>query len=1114
MGLTSSLFSGISGLASTGNAMQVVGDNIANVNTIGFKSGAVTFQDLLTQNMNTASGLSQVGRGASIGGISSTFTQGSFENTGNSTDLSIGGEGFFIVKNIDTEETYYTRAGDFTFNNDGYLMSSQGLITQGWEMDETGSDVGAIKDIKLTSFSSPPEKTSKITMITNLDSKSLSKSPVLASKWDSSETTPMAKDYYQYQSIIKVYDSLGSTHDVTMYYDKKSGSTWEYLVTCNPNEDLRNLVGETDSTGILAKGTISFGESSGKISNITMETFTGRIGGISVDGALTKEDVRFIIDDTVAFDKGDGYGFKLEYDGTNWSFPTDVNKPFNYRNASIMARSGSQRTSDEKVLLDLDNDGKLDMTVKLSKAAQASDVINFDINSKEKLHVRDIDNMTYTGDALGDNTTMLIDNPDALTQDLKNVKIEYRNNHVPEPTFGPVYDGTNGAWVSRPIATELNPSVVAQDSITPSAPYILNYTKDVSGTISWSWGNSPKTFTYAGGVTASNTTMKINNPDKLTDDTTAPNPDESLVLAYTSATGTWAVNRTGAEVTYPNAAIISGDASGVQLDLDGDATTDITYAFASALTADGTMQFEIAPHDPTVDGYTTADIMKQLDNKVNIDLNDDESADLQFDFSSLKSNSASFAFEIDPSQSASWKMIKPPLITEEYSAGIKSGSLTINDPEKLGNLEKDSTKPYQLIYSSDKTQNFVYDSGVTKANTTKTINDATALTDNTVNAGEPIKLTYTSATTSWAVNRTGAEDSYPNATILSGDATQVQLDLNNDLAADITYTFGSALTQDGSIQFETATWAFNTTDTTNYSSPKADGYPSQSFITSSGTEVSIDFTGDSIADITYDFDSATDQSTIDFEIKNLYVGAGNRMKGDQDKVAINLDGDSNDEEDLSFSFTNALDADSTIEFDMVGTTAWEAQSKTKDMSTSGYFQFVGDFIGSKDEDTTSKIQFDIGSVYNPEKATFVNDSLTTTQYSRSSTTTYQSADGYGAGDLQSIDVSSDGEMTGIYSNGQIVSLFRVALAKFRDNQGLYKEGRNLFRETRESGSALYSKPGTNGLGTIAPNSLEQSNVDIANEFVKMITNQRGFQANSKIITTVDSMLTEAINMKR
>ena len=160
---------------------------------------------------------------------------------------------------------------------------------------------------------------------------------------------------------------------------------------------------------------------------------------------------------------------------------------------------------------------------------------------------------------------------------------------------------------------------------------------------------------------------------------------------------------------------------------------------------------------------------------------------------------------------------------------------------------------------------------------------------------------------------------------------------------------------------------------------------------------------------------------------------------------------------------------------------------------------------------TMDVEFDPGSQYD---TAWTNEALTTTQFSKASTTTYQTANGYGAGDLQGVDVDVDGVITGVYSNTQLIQLNRVALAKFIDTHGLSKEGGGLYRETRESGEAITNHPGTNGLGSISPNSLEQSNVDIAAEFVKMITSQRGFQANSKIITTVDQMLGETIQMKR
>ena len=105
-------------------------------------------------------------------------------------------------------------------------------------------------------------------------------------------------------------------------------------------------------------------------------------------------------------------------------------------------------------------------------------------------------------------------------------------------------------------------------------------------------------------------------------------------------------------------------------------------------------------------------------------------------------------------------------------------------------------------------------------------------------------------------------------------------------------------------------------------------------------------------------------------------------------------------------------------------------------------------------------------------------------------------------------------MTGRYSNGQVLELYALTLTDFNNVWGLRREGGNLFAETRESGPALTGIAGQGRLGTVASNSLELSNVDLATEFVKMISTQKGFQANSKTITTTDVMLDEVIRMKR
>jgi len=591
MSLSSALFSGISGLSTLGNSMTVIGDNIANVNTVGFKASRVTFQDVLSQTVATTAGSAQVGRGTSLADICSSFSQGSFESTDSTTDLAIGGEGFFVVRDPNNENNeFYTRAGEFRFDKNGNFTNPAGYIVRGWILDaDTGEDVGSITDVVLQSFTSSPKKTDELTIITNLDADANSKSAVLAESWDGAEVNDnyIGENAYEYQTTLKVYDSLGSTHDITIYYDKGSGSTYEYIVTCNPDEDNRQTLGliSTDAgLGMLGKGLITFNEASGEITDISFSKFVGAAGGV---------------------------GAASVWAGASTADPTSYGE--------------------------------------------------------------------YTG------------------------------------------------------------------------------------------SDTPSTFTFTATVVGGPATIS------------ASGTDIAVSLAYDNTLG-------------------------------------------------------------------------------------------------------------------------------------ESGTITI---------------------------------------------------PTTYKAGEVLATNY------------GIQVSFPEGTIATGDTFQV------DIVAGVADT-------------------------------------------------------------------------------------------------------------------------------MSDTNCWANMTETNDLSTDGYFTFTADFLGGTG--TTMDVGLDFGSSYS--SGSWTNDSLATTQYSSASTTTFQSANGYGAGDLQSITVATDGAITGQYSNGQVIPLFRVALAKFQNNQALFKVGGNLFRETRLSGDPTTSKPGTNGLGSISPNSLEQSNVDIATEFVKMITTQRGFQANSKIITVTDQMLAELINLKR
>ncbi|HID01941.1 MAG TPA: flagellar hook basal-body protein, partial [Desulfobacterales bacterium] len=121
MGITSALYSGVSGLNTNSQAMSVVGNNLANTNTVGFKGARSVFSDLFSSSIFGSGGSSQVGRGVNVSKIDNIFSQGTFETTASDTDVAIEGEGFFMLKEVGSDTPFYTRAGAFRFDEDGFL---------------------------------------------------------------------------------------------------------------------------------------------------------------------------------------------------------------------------------------------------------------------------------------------------------------------------------------------------------------------------------------------------------------------------------------------------------------------------------------------------------------------------------------------------------------------------------------------------------------------------------------------------------------------------------------------------------------------------------------------------------------------------------------------------------------------------------------------------------------------------------------------------------------------------------------------------------------------------------------------------------------------------------
>ncbi len=186
---------------------------------------------------------------------------------------------------------------------------------------------------------------------------------------------------------------------------------------------------------------------------------------------------------------------------------------------------------------------------------------------------------------------------------------------------------------------------------------------------------------------------------------------------------------------------------------------------------------------------------------------------------------------------------------------------------------------------------------------------------------------------------------------------------------------------------------------------------------------------------------------------------------------------------------------------------YNGQSISLDLGLTTQSGWASTPASAADVGTNSSLLASMGS-------TATSSSTITTAYSGSNTTTSTAQNGYAQGSLTNMSVNSDGTVVGIYSNGQTQDLFSIPIANFTNEDGLLREGSNLFSYTADAGTMTLGTAGTDNYGTIEAMALESSNVDLAEEMVNMIITQRGFQSNSKVVTTADEMLKKAMELKR
>ncbi|KAB0669222.1 flagellar biosynthesis protein FlgE [Burkholderia diffusa] len=312
---------GLSGLAGASNALDVIGNNIANANTVGFKSSTAQFSDMYANSVATSVN-TQIGIGTSLASVQQQFGQGTINTTNSSLDVAINGNGFFQMSNNGV--TTYSRDGTFQRDKNGFIVDSQGRNLMGY----AASSGGVINTAQTVPLQAPttniaPTATTRITGQFNLNSQDTvpTKTPFSAT-----DTTT-----YNYSTSIQVYDSLGGSQAVNMYFVKSAAGTWEAYagVQGGATTDL---------------GTVTF-NSSGAIQSTTTgtpATPTASLGQFqftvpNTDGSATPQQLTLDLTGTTQYGGKDGVN-NLAQDGyasgtlTTFSIGADGKLTGNYSN--------------------------------------------------------------------------------------------------------------------------------------------------------------------------------------------------------------------------------------------------------------------------------------------------------------------------------------------------------------------------------------------------------------------------------------------------------------------------------------------------------------------------------------------------------------------------------------------------------------------------------------------------------------------------------------------------------------------------------------------------------------------------------------------------------------
>jgi flagellar hook protein FlgE len=273
MALFGALSTGRSGLTNSGAALSVIGNNIANVSTVGFKGSRTEFADLISAEAGGEIG--KIGLGARIGGVRTLFSQGAIEATGRNLDLGIQGDGFFVVGTGQGQA--FTRAGNFQLEPDQTIANLIGNPLLGFPVDSTGATTGNLQPVSLAGIASEAQATTSVELRGNLQADAA----IDATAFNTvTPTFANAFDASNFPTSVRVFDSLGAAHDMSVFFKKTSANAWSVYMGVDAGE----TGGTPGNLQLLngAGGTITFNPDG------TIASTSGLSGSVTFAGAAAQ----------------------------------------------------------------------------------------------------------------------------------------------------------------------------------------------------------------------------------------------------------------------------------------------------------------------------------------------------------------------------------------------------------------------------------------------------------------------------------------------------------------------------------------------------------------------------------------------------------------------------------------------------------------------------------------------------------------------------------------------------------------------------------------------------------------------------------------------------------